>query len=211
MIERDDPRLRLCAVTDDLRDGVSGLVSRAVAAERGGVTMVLLRLKHADARVLVEAGRALREALQIPVIVCERLDVALACGASGVHLTSSSMPVIAVRSQAPAGFLVGASVSVDDDLPSSLDADYVTIGPVAGAGAGSLGVPQFMRLAQACGRPVMAIGGVDAALVPTLRAAGASGVAVIRAVLGADDPEAAASELMRGGVARNDETPDHMQ
>lgn len=198
MIAHDDPRLRLCAVTDDLRDGVSGLVSRAVAAERGGATMLLLRLKHADGRVLVEAGTALRVGLRIPVLVSERLDVALACGASGVHLTSSSMPVIAVRSQAPAGFLVGASVSVDSDLASAFDADYVTIGPVAGARNASLGLPEFARLARLCGRPVIAIGGVDATTVAALRAAGAAGVAVIRAVLGADDPEAAAALLVRG-------------
>lgn len=197
MIAHTDPRLRLCAVTDDLRDGVIGLVSRAVAAERGGATMVLLRLKHADVRGLVEAGRALCEALQIPVIVRERLDVALACGAAGVHLTSCSMPVIAVRSQAPPGFLVGASVSVDSDLASAFDADYVTIGPVAGARNVSLGLPEFARLARLCGRPVIAIGGVDATTVAALRAAGAAGVAVIRAVLGADDPEAAATLLVR--------------
>ncbi len=196
MIAHDDPRLRLCAVTDDLRDGVSGLVLRAVEAERGGATMLLLRLKHADGRVLVEAGTALRVALRIPVVVSERLDVALACGASGVHLTSSSMPVIAVRSQAPANFLVGVSVSVESDLASSLDADYVTIGPVAGAGPASLGLPQFTELAKACGRPVIAIGGIDAAAVAAVRAAGAAGVAAIRAVLGADDPAAAAAQLV---------------
>ncbi|MES3033151.1 MAG: thiamine phosphate synthase [Gemmatimonadota bacterium] len=201
MIEQDDVRLRLCVVTDDLRDGVSGLVARAVAAERGGATMLLLRLKHADVRVLVEAGGALREALRVPVLVSERLDVALACGAAGVHLTSSSMPVIAVRSQTPPGFLVGASVSTEDDVPSALDADYVTIGPVAGAGAASLGVARFAQLAAACARPVIAIGGVDAALVGALRAAGASGVAAIRTVLAADDPAAAAAVLVQGWQA----------
>ena len=73
MIDIHDPRLQLCAITDDLRDGVAGLVARAVAAERGGATMVQLRLKHADARTQVEVGRALVSALAIPVIVNERL------------------------------------------------------------------------------------------------------------------------------------------
>ena len=97
MLSPDDARLRLCAITDDLRDGVTGLVERAVAAERGGATMVLLRLKHVDARELLSAGRALVEALSIPVVVSERLDVALACGAAGVHLQAESMPIVGVQ------------------------------------------------------------------------------------------------------------------
>ncbi len=196
MINHDDPRLRLCAITDDLRDGTEGLVLRAQAAERGGATMVLLRLKHADAVTLVEVGRALVRGLTVPVIVSERLDVALACGAAGVHLTSSSMPVVAVRTQVPPTFLVGGSVSIASDLESAELADYVTIGPVLGAGDASLGVEGFHRLAVACSRPAIAIGGIDAESAASLRGAGASGVAVIRAVLGASDPGVAASALV---------------
>ena len=196
MITPDDPRLRLLVVTDDLRDGVAGLVARAQAAERGGATMVLLRLKHADAASQVEACRALVAGLGIPVLVSERFDVALAGGAAGVHLGESSMPVVAVRQVVPAGFLVGGSVSSASDLERASQADFVTIGPVVASGdAESLGIEGFRRLARACGRPSVAIGGVDAALVPALRAAGARGVAVIRAVLGAEDVEAAARAL----------------
>ena len=96
----------------------------------------------------------------------------------------------------PAGFLVGGSVSSASDLERASQADFVTIGPVVASGdAESLGIEGFRRLARACGRPSVAIGGVDAALVPALRAAGARGVAVIRAVLGAEDVEAAARAL----------------
>ena len=76
--------LRLVAITDDLRDGIEGLVGRARAAERGGATMVQLRLKATDARTLVEVGNALVGALLVPVIVNDRVDVALACGAAAV-------------------------------------------------------------------------------------------------------------------------------
>jgi len=195
MIEPNDPRLRLCIVTDDLREGTGDLVQRVLAAECGGATMVLLRLKHADAHLLVEAGRALVLALGIPVVVSERLDVALSCGAAGVHLATGSMPVVAVRSQVPRGFLIGASVSEASELEQASLADYVTIGPVYGSGDASLGLAAFTGLVAACFRPVIAIGGIDAASAPALRAAGASGVAVIGAVLGAPDPEVAAATL----------------
>ena len=196
MIANDDPRLRLVAITDDLRDGANGLVTRALSAERGGATMLLLRLKHADAHALVEVGRALIAALHMPVVVSERLDVALAIGAAGVHLNSLSMPVIAVRTQVPAAFLIGGSISTATDLDRAAAADYVTIGPVVGAGATSIGLEGFRRLSFACGRPAIAVGGIDAESAAVVRAAGASGVAVIRSVLGAADPEAAAAQLV---------------
>ncbi len=198
MIDHGDPRLRVCAVTDDLRDGPTGLVSRCAAAERGGASMVLLRLKHADARTLVEVGQLLVATLAIPVIVSERLDVALACAAAGVHLSSRSMPVIAVRPHVPSGFLIGGSVSTADDLAAAQPADYVTIGPIGPVFDGSdamLGVDGFARLARAAGRPAIAIGGIAPETVAALFAAGASGVAAIGAIVGADDPAAAALAL----------------
>jgi len=201
MIDRDDPRLRLCIVTDDLRDGTAGLVDRVLAAARGGATMVLLRLKHADARVLVEVGRALVSALTIPVVVSERLDVALVCGAAGVHLSPRSMPVMALRAHVPAGFLIGVSVSEISDLEHSSLADYVTIGPVQGSGSTGLGMDTFSSLASASGKPVLAIGGIDVATAPAVMAAGASGIAVIHAVLGTPDPAAAAAAFMAALVS----------
>lgn len=158
--------------------------------------MVLLRLKHADAHGLVEVGRALVTALSIPVIVSERLDVALACGAAGVHLGASSMPVAAIRPHVDRTFLIGGSVSDAMDLDRVRPADFVTMGPVFGAGASSIGLDGLRRLAAACGRPVIAIGGIEASTIEGIRGAGASGIAVIRAVLGAPDPEAAAAALI---------------
>lgn len=195
MIEPLDTRLRLCAITDDLRDGVDGLVARARAAEDGGASMLLLRVKHADARVLVEVGRALVAALEIPVLVSERLDVALAVGAAGVHLTAASLPVQAVRPLVPQTFLVGGSVSDASDLEWASHADFVTIGPVFGDTDVAIGIERFTSLARATARPVIAIGGVDASVVPALCTAGACGVAVIRAVMGAPDVSAAAAAL----------------
>lgn len=193
--------LALCAITDDLRDGTAGLVARVEAAVAGGATMVQLRLKHADARTMVEVGRALVAAVPVPVIVNDRVDVALACGAAGAHLGADDLPIAAARAIVPPGFLLGASVGDEHEVENGRLADYVGIGPVYGttskADAGdAIGVARFAALREATGRPALAIGGVEAAHVGELRAAGAAGVAVIRAILGARDPRAAAAAFV---------------
>jgi len=196
----DPDALRLIAITDDLRDGVAGLVARAAAATRGGATMVQLRLKDVDARTLVEVGRALVTGLAVPVVVNDRVDVALACGAAGAHVGASDLPVAAARRIVPGGFVLGASISCDADVDNARDADYVGIGPVfpttSKRDAGdAIGVEEFSRLARAAGRPAVAIGGVSPDNVRPLFAAGAAGVAVIKAVFGSPDPAAAAQAL----------------
>ena len=196
----DPAALTLVAITDDLRDGVGGLAARAAAAVRGGATMVQLRLKHASGRELVEVARRLVQSLPVPVIVNDRADVALAAGAAGVHLGVDDLPVAAMRAIAPPGFVIGASVGADAELAHASGADYVGIGPVyatlSKSDAGeAIGVDGFARLRELGGMPALAIGGVTAANAAPLREAGAAGVAVIRAVLGAPDPEAAARAL----------------
>ena len=196
----DSTLLKLVAITDDLRDGRDGLVTRAQAAARGGTTMVQLRLKDADARTLVEVARALISALPVPVIVNDRVDVALAACAAGVHVGADDLPVAAVRRLAPPEFIVGASVGCDAEVAGSRGADYVGIGPVYATtsklDAGqAIGVMEFARLAQACAVPAVAIGGITPDRVAPLMAAGASGVAVIRAVFSAADPERAARAM----------------
>jgi thiamine-phosphate pyrophosphorylase len=196
----DPAALALVAITDDLRDGVVGLVGRAAAAVRGGATMVQLRLKHASGRELVEVGRRLVESLPVPVVVNDRADVALAAGAAGVHLGVDDLPVAAVRAIAPEGFIIGASLGAEAELPHARGADYVGIGPVYPTlskpdAGGVIGVEGFARLRALGDLPALAIGGIGAENAAPLRAAGASGIAVIRAVFGAADPEAAARAL----------------
>jgi thiamine-phosphate pyrophosphorylase len=193
--------LRLVAITDDLRDGADGLVARATAAVRGGATMVQLRLKDVDPRELVHVARALVQALPVPVIVNDRADIALASGAAGVHVGVDDIPATALRAAVPAGFIIGASVGSDAEVPFATGADYVGIGPVfttvskpdAGDAIGSM---EFARLARLTGLPAVAIGGIDAANCREVLAAGASGVAVIRAIFAASDPERAAQALL---------------
>jgi thiamine-phosphate pyrophosphorylase len=191
--------LALIAITDTPHD----LVDRARAAVRGGATMVQLRLKDADARTLTEIGRALVSALDVPVIVNDRADVALACGAAGAHLGADDVPVSALRRVVPPGFILGASAGTDAELDAVAGADYVGIGAVyatgskADAGA-AIGVAEFARLAARArerGMPAVAVGGITAATARTLRSAGADGVAVVSAIFGARDPETAARAL----------------
>ncbi|HEU5171385.1 MAG TPA: thiamine phosphate synthase [Gemmatimonadales bacterium] len=190
--------LRLMLVTDDTLVAGRDLVALARAAERGGVTAVQLRLKHATARELVAAARALVAVLAVPVLVNDRADVALAAGAAGVHLGPDDLPVGLARRIAPPGFILGGSAGTPAEAAAATDADYWGVGPWRATAtkddAGPvLGAEGFGRIvALAGGKPCIAIGGVRPEDVAAVRAAGGAGVAVARGILGAADVEAAA-------------------
>jgi len=185
-------------VTDDALVAGRDLPGLARAAERGGATGVQLRLKRASARELSAAARLLRAAVRVPVLVNDRLDVALAAGAAGVHLGPDDLPVELARRIAPAGFVVGASVGSPEETAAARGADYWGVGPwrVTGtkADAGeALGPEGFRRILALAGAiPCIAIGGVRPEDVGVVRAAGGAGVAVVSGILAAGDVEAAA-------------------
>jgi thiamine-phosphate pyrophosphorylase len=190
----------LVAITDDIRDGVDGLVRRSSAAVRGGATMVQLRLKDVDSRELVSIARALVATVPVPVIVNDRADVAMAAGAAGVHVGTDDIPAAALRRVVPPNFIIGASVGTDAEVPLAAGADYVGIGPVFATlskpdAGNAIGTAEFARLARRTGLPAVAIGGIDAANYREALGAGASGIAVIRAIFAAADPEIAARAL----------------
>jgi thiamine-phosphate pyrophosphorylase len=195
--------LRLVAVTDSLHGGVEELARRGSAAVAGGATMLTLRLPGESPRVLAEAARALMSTTAgVPLLVSDRVDVALAVGAAGVHVAPDDLPATAVRRFAPDGFIIGASVGAADQVGNAAGADFVAIGPVFSAtgGAtsrveGAIGIGGFGELWKACGLPAVAIGGVSPTNIGSLLAAGAAGVAVISALFGADDPMSAARAL----------------
>ena len=196
----DRAALRLIAITDTLRDGIPGLTQRARQAVAGGATMVQLRLPDESPRTLVEVARALRAALSdVPLLVNERADVAIAAGAHGVHLNVDGMPPSALRRFVPPGFIIGASVGEESECGRATEADYVGIGPVfvaGGASAGSaIGVARFSELAQRCAIPAVAIGGISTMNAASVMSAGAAGVAVISALFSSADPARAARDL----------------
>lgn len=185
-------------VTDDQLVKGRDLVALALSAERGGVTSVQLRLKHATARELAQTVRGLTQALHIPVLVNDRPDVALATGAAGVHLGPDDLSVDLARRIAPAGFVIGASVGSATEAAAAGAADYWGIGPWRATGtkddAGvALGVDGFRRLVELAGaRPAIAIGGVTPQDVPVVLSVGGKGVAVVSGILSQHDVEAAA-------------------
>lgn len=196
-----DPRiLRLVAITDDAEDRRATLVDRVVAAVQGGATSIQVRLKNATAREVVEITRSIMSRVSVPVIVNDRADIALAAGAAGVHVGEADLPVAAIRRFAPAGFIIGASLGTDAELPNAKDADYVGIGPVYGSDSKSdagaeIGVEGFKRLAALVAHPAIAVGGITADRALQITVAGAVGVAVINAIFSTDDPERSTREI----------------
>lgn len=190
--------LALMLVTDDDLPPGRMLIEACRKAVAGGVSAVQLRRKHADARDLAEEGRALIAALPVPVLINDRLDVALAVGAAGAHLGPDDFPVAAARRLTPPGFLIGASVGGPAEAEFGAEADYWGIGPWratrtkpdAGAPLGAAGFSAILALA---GRiPCVAIGGVLPDDIPAVLGAGGRGVAVVSGILGSDDIESAA-------------------
>jgi thiamine-phosphate pyrophosphorylase len=196
-----DPKiLRLVAITDDAEDRRATLVDRVTAAVRGGATSIQVRLKTATPREVVEITKAIIARVDVPVIVNDRADIALAAGAAGVHVGEADLPVAAIRRFAPAAFIIGASLGSDAELPNAKDADYVGIGPVFGSDskidAGSaIGVDGFEKLAALVTNPAIAVGGITADRALQITVHGAAGVAVINAIFKADDPETATREI----------------
>ncbi len=198
-------RLALYVITDRGLARGRDEVEIARAALRGGATALQLRGKDRDARPLWELGRALlleSRAAGALLFVNDRLDVAQAIGADGVHLGQEDLPCAEARRIAGPGLLIGVSAE-SPTLAQAAErdgADYLGTGAVyatsskADAGA-PIGVAGLAAVVAATRLPVVAIGGIGIANAAPCIAAGACGVAVISAVVGADDPEAAAREL----------------
>lgn len=194
--------LRLCLCTG--RTEGRSLAEAAEAALEGGVTMVQVREKAASSEAFRETAlelRAITRRLGVPLIVNDRLDIALAVQADGVHLGQSDLPCKEARRLAP-DLIIGVSASsADEARQAELDgADYIGAGAVydtpSKADAGSpIGLGGLRAICRAVSIPVIAIGGITAENAALAIGAGASGVAVISAILGAPSPLEAARIL----------------
>lgn len=178
-----------CLITDRrLVGGLDGVVGQVAAAARAGVHLVQIRERDLEGRSLQRLAEACVEAVRgsaTRILVNDRLDVALAAHAHGVHLRSDSVSPARVRRVVPAGFLIGRSVhSVGEVTDPAIDAaDYLVFGPVfatrskpGAAPAGTLSLEAVVRAT--CG-PVLAVGGVTVETAAAVGATGAAGVAAI--------------------------------
>ncbi|MEO5798801.1 MAG: thiamine phosphate synthase, partial [Gemmatimonadales bacterium] len=197
----------LLLVTDDVVLAGRDPLPLCLAAVAGGVTAVQLRLKSVEDRVFADLARRMLAALPVPLFLNDRLDIALAVGAAGVHLGSDDLAPTLARRVVPPGFVIGASVGSTAEIARGESADYWGIGPLhptaTKSDAGSaLGWDGANALRVASGhRPCVIIGGVQPADVPVAIAAGFAGVAVVTGILAAQDVAEAARRygMMDGG------------
>ena len=198
--------LHLYLVTDEAAKCRHSLLETVQRAVDGGVTIVQYRSTNPDAGTCYREALPIRDFLAshgVPFIVNNRIDLALALDADGVHIGQRDLPVPAVRAMIGPDRILGLSVSNADQL-RAVDAalvDYLGMGPVFPTisklnAPPVLGVDSFAALASQSPLPVVAIGGLDVERARLVRATGAaSGIAVVSAICGAEDPEAAARAL----------------
>ena len=191
-------------VTDSALCGERGVLAVVEAAVRGGVSVVQLREKTLPTRAFVERARALKALLLplgVPLIVNDRLDVALACGADGVHVGQEDLSPRDMRRWLPHG-LIGLSIERIEQLDAAerLPVDYYGASPVFATATKAdatpaLGLEGLRALRARTTRPLVAIGGIGEHNAAAVMAAGADALAVVSALCAAPDPEAAARRL----------------
>ena len=199
--------LRLYLVTDrSLTDGRC-LADVVAAAVQGGVSCVQLREKNLDSCEFLAQARMLKKLLApygVPLVINDRIDIALACCAEGVHLGQSDLPVSDARSLLPLNVFIGWSVETMDHVRQSatLPLDYLGVSPIFATPTkidtknawGLDGLAAVRALPQL---PLVAIGGIHAGNARKVLRAGADSLAVVSALCAADDPHAAAAKLKR--------------
>ncbi len=196
----------LHVLTDSILQSRHTHAELARMAVAGGADTVQYRQKSGFTRNMIETARAMRKICArsgVPLIVNDRVDVALAADADGVHLGQDDFPVAMARDLLGAGRIIGVSAGNPDEARQGIldGADYVGFGPVfptgsksdAGEAQGLEKLADFTRAARA---PVIAIGGIGAGTAADVARSGAHGIAVISAVCCQADPEAATRNLV---------------
>ena len=197
--------LSVYVITDRRLAGDRSILDVVRAAIRGGATVIQLREKEATTREMVELGQALLQITReagVPLIVNDRVDVALAIDADGVHVGQDDMPAaIARRLIGPDKILGVSAETVEEALAAQRDgADYLGVGDIYGTttkpDAGPpIGLEGLRRIVEAVTIPCVGIGGITPENAAAVVKAGAAGVAVVSAVMAAPDPEEAARRL----------------
>jgi thiamine-phosphate pyrophosphorylase len=186
------------------------LVRLVREAVLGGVTVVQLRAKDLGTRDFLELASRMNEQLGksgVPLLINDRVDIVLACGAAGVHLGQDDMPLPDARRLLGPDKIIGISVNSLDEAAEAerRGADYVGLGPIYATTTkdtdlplvGSEGIRRMHKLIDI---PIIAIGGINAGNAADVLRAGAAGVAVVSAILGAADARKAAAELKKKDI-----------
>lgn len=196
----------LYLVTD--RDLLAGcnLIDEVGKAVRGGVTMVQLREKHAGSREFYQLAVALKNKLNgsgIPLIINDRLDIALATGADGLHIGQEDLPFKIAADLMPANSIIGVSVNTPEEAREACEqgAAYLGVGPIfytptkenASTPIGLEGLRAIKKLSNI---PLVAIGGVNEENLADIKKTGADGAAVVSALMGKPDIEAAVRRMI---------------
>ncbi|WP_281188649.1 thiamine phosphate synthase [Vibrio harveyi] len=196
---------RLYLVTDDQQDlaTLKRVVRKAV---EGGVTMVQVREKHGDVRAFIERAQAVKDILKdtdVPLIVNDRVDVALAVDADGVHLGQSDMPAIIARELIGPNKILGLSIENEEQLAEadSLPIDYIGLSAIFATPTKTntkkhWGIDGLKMALVTTSLPIVAIGGINESNIPQLSATGVHGLALVSAICHAEDPKAASEYLL---------------
>jgi thiamine-phosphate pyrophosphorylase len=185
-------RLAGCLITSRLRlrqPDAAGVIAQVERAVDAGIDLVQVRERDLEGRALYDLVRgclAVAHGTHTRVLVNDRLDVAIAAGAHGVHLRGRSLPAARARALAGTGFLIGRSVHSADEAIEAWRAgglDYLMFGNVfdtaSKPGREAAGLERLAEVAHATPLPVLAVGGITAARAPLVARAGASGFAAI--------------------------------
>lgn len=197
--------LSLYLVLDRDLCGSFGMVETAIAAVRGGATLVQLRDKDASLKEMITTGKALKKALHgtgAKLIINDNAEAALAIGADGIHIGQSDGIAEEVRAKIGSDMILGLSVQTSE-LAAKVDSsvvDYLGIGPVFPTAtkkncAPAIGFEGLQRVLSHNGLPAVAIGGIKLNHVDDILATGAEGLAVVSAICGQPDPEQASRAL----------------
>lgn len=190
------PDYSIYLVTDDGCLQGRALIDCVREALEGGVTLVQYRAKTASsAEMYAEALqlKALCDSFNVPLIINDRLDIAMAVGAAGVHLGQDDLPCAAARKILGEGYIIGVSAHNPTEAKAALQsgADYLGCGAVFGtatkADVKKLGTDGLAAICKAKGLPVVGIGGVTADNYRKVRAAGADGAAIVSGILAQPD------------------------
>jgi thiamine-phosphate pyrophosphorylase len=195
--------LSLYLVTNESME-IEDLLNKVEAAIQGGVTMVQLREKNSSGKLFLKKALALKsltEKYGIPLVINDRVDIALAAEADGVHVGQSDLPAAFVRKIVPPSMFVGVSCSTVEEAieAEKQGADYLGVGAVfptnSKKDAQLLEKGMLESIVENTSLPVVAIGGINQENVKQLNDTGIDGIAVVSAILSSSNPKQAAEML----------------